>query len=77
MEEQLELTDACGPHCGVITTGKTKHVGHCQCEELCHGRKTISEVVDVFVSNPMVTKQDTQRLLGFVPIMGITNEDTP
>lgn len=51
MEETSELSEACGPHCGVITTGKTKHVGHCQCTELCHGRYTL---------------KDAHRLRGFV-----------
>lgn len=35
-EAQHDLTPACDHHCGVITTGKTKHIGHCDCYE-CHG----------------------------------------
>lgn len=30
------LSDDCGHHCGIITTGSSRHVGHCNCKE-CHG----------------------------------------
>lgn len=37
-EIKSELSDECGHHCGVVTSGLTnRHVGHCSCGE-CHGR---------------------------------------
>lgn len=50
MGRTSDLTSECGPHCGVQTVGKTKHVGHCQCIVLCHGRRKIKIPTDIRLS---------------------------
>lgn len=47
--EVSDLSELCGHHCGVVTTGKAKHVGHCDCPE-CHGNSE-EEVITMYAGD--------------------------